>query len=230
MIDDDAVYSEFFKKQVDSCARNYGLSMELHTTKDISDVLYSKIKYDVYFIDIRMPKMSGLDLVRELRNFYVDAEFIFVSAYDEYMQEAFYVKPSAYVKKDRLEEDLKKVILYLKEIEANRNHVISLKSGQKYIEVNPFHIMYCKSVEHYVYLVAQDRSQIMLRAKMDRIDERLRSFDFIRIHRRYLVNLHFIEEVRQNNVKMKDGELLEISRSRKDKLDMVVFNWFAEKS
>lgn len=229
-IDDDAVYGEYFKRQAGSWAKEYGLHMDLDITEDIRDVLCSRIKYDVYFIDINMPQISGLDLVRELRKSYVDAEFIFVSAYDEYMQEAFFVKPSAYVKKDRLENDLRKVFFHLKEMEDNRHQMVLLKNGQKMFEVNPFDIIYCKSVEHYVYLILRDGSTAMLRTKMDVIDEKLQSFDFVRIHRRYLVNLRFIEEVRQNMLVLTSGDVLEISRSRRDKLDIVLFNWFAKKA
>ena len=51
---------------------------------------------DLAFLDIEMPKMTGLNLSDELRALYPDVIVIFVSAYDQYMSEAFRTRAADY--------------------------------------------------------------------------------------------------------------------------------------
>lgn len=230
IIDDNADFCERFQELLSFCAQKEDLKLNLDIAKNVKSVIRSPKKYDVYFIDIVMPELSGLKLVKKLQQMYVTAEFIFVSAYDCYMHDAFFAKPSAFIRKDKLLEDTGEVIRYLKKIERRRKRTAFLKDNNKQVEVNPYDILYCQNVEHYVCLNYREEKRKMIRMKLDEAEEELGAYGFVRIHNRYLVNINEILQVENMQVLMKNGENLTISRRFKKHVDIAMANWFAERA
>src|SRR5213076_2487822 len=70
-------------------------------------------RYDVIFLDVRMPGLDGVELGRVLRRFAAPPQLVFVSAYDSAAVEAFELRALDYLRKPvsrrRLEEALERV-------------------------------------------------------------------------------------------------------------------------
>ncbi len=230
IIDDDITFCNNFQKTVIRYAQRSGLPLRVDIASSAKEILYTGKKYDIFFIDIEMPDISGFDVIQELHQLQVSAEFIFVSAYDSYMQRAFFKKPSAFIRKTHLSDDLKDTIQYLKMIEHQRASTVFLSNATKSIEVSPATILYCQSEEHYVSLYFAKDNPLLIRTKLDVVGSELSCYDFIRIHNRYLVNLNHVAEFNHTCVHLKNGASIPVSRSFQKRVKITMLNWFAKKA
>lgn len=94
--------------------------------------LIRALDYDVVFLDICMPGISGIDLVRELRALKKAPGIVFVTAYEEYAVEAFTVGAVDYLVKPISEERLMEVVARLKErLKADKNGSLAFLAVEK---------------------------------------------------------------------------------------------------
>lgn len=78
------------------------------------------LKPDVIFLDIEMPEISGLDFAEKIIEAGIDAEIVFVTAYDKYALEAFRVNAIDYILKPLSSDAISKTITKLKKIKMSQ--------------------------------------------------------------------------------------------------------------
>ena len=171
--------------------------------------------YDVIFLDIDMPFMSGMECAHKLREEGNKVPIIFETNYsslaiDGYSVNAlgFIVKP---VKQEDVNDVLDKLLDKMKDEADETKIVIKVKSGYqsialneiKYIEVNIHDIFYhCKNG---IY---------QSRGVLKEIEKEFPSEKFVGCSNCYLVNLDAIDSIVKNDVKIGD-EYLKISKNKK---------------
>ncbi len=169
-------------------------------TADEARKLIAALPYDVVFLDIEMPGRSGLDLARELAQA-GGPKVVFTTAYPQYAVEAFDVGAAGYLLKPFDEERLGKVLERLgaragpaaepaapapPRIPAHRNDVTVL--------VAPEEVVFAYAEAEQVYLKLH-RERLGCRFTLRELEARLRPHGFLRVHRRFLVNLAKVREV-----------------------------------
>lgn len=152
-------------------------------------------KFDVVFLDINMPQVSGLELGYELK--YMDSEIaiIFQTAYEEHALKAFDIGAVAYLVKPYSLEQVKQAMERVKVAKVKDEDLrILSKSGDNYLLLKPKEIHYVKA----------DLSEVMLRTakgfsyyaqKISDLQTKLEAHNFVRIHRSYLINIDEIKEI-----------------------------------
>jgi len=152
-------------------------------------------KFDLAFLDINMPQVSGLELGYELR--YIDANvaIVFQTAYDEHALKAFDIGAVGYLVKPYSIEQLKQVVERLNTPKAKEEELrIMSKNGENYLLLKPQEIYYVKA----------DLSEVMLRSakgfsyyaqKISDIEKKLEAYNFVKIHRSYLINIDEIKHI-----------------------------------
>ena len=151
--------------------------------------------FDLVLLDINMPETSGLELGYELRYHQEDIAIIFQTAYDEHALKAFDIGAVGYLVKPFSMEQLEQSIERVK-LETKSSHDLRLmsKTGESYYLLKPEEIYYVKA----------DLSEVMLRSskgfsyyaqKISDLEKRLLAYNFVRIHRSYLININMIKEI-----------------------------------
>ena len=170
--------------------------------------LLEKEQVDAIFIDINMPDLNGLDFVRSLEN---PPLVVFTTAYSEYAVEGFKANAIDYLLKPfdlnefrRAAEKLKTQFELLNAAQVSQvdeDDAMFLKSEYKVVRVNIKDIRYIEAMSEYlrIYTTTLARPVIVL-LSMKKMEERLPSAQFMRIHRSYIVNLKKIREVSKNHV------------------------------
>ncbi len=117
--------------------------------------------FDIAFLDVRMRSMTGLELVRKLRDIYPKTNIIFVTGYDEYAGDAMRLHASGYIEKPVTEEKIRQELKYLRDpipeekphsllrINCFGNFEVFLPGGE------PLHWERSKSKECFAYLVSR---------------------------------------------------------------------------
>lgn len=159
---------------------------------------------DVVFLDIHMPGLDGLEMARLLTGFSRPPLVVFVTAHEGFAVQAFDLKAVDYVLKpvrhERLAEAVRRVAL-LRETttpipvhEPDPDHIsVELGGVMRFVPVEE--ITHVEAQGDYARLHTAHGSHLV-RIPLSTLEERWRSRGFVRIHRRHLVALHHIDELR----------------------------------
>lgn len=169
--------------------------------------LLSEEEVDLIFLDINMPGLNGLDLVRSM---VVKPFIVFTTAYSEYAIDGFKLDAIDYLLKPFEFHDLLKAAektrkyIEFKSATALENDTVQFDNGNslfvkadyKVVRINIARIKYIEGMSDYVriFIEGEDKPVITL-LSMKKIEERLPPQQFMRVHRSYIVNLQKITEV-----------------------------------
>jgi len=164
---------------------------------------------DLIFLDINMPKLSGISFLKSLKNAPL---VIFTTAYSEYALEGFELDAVDYLKKPFGFERFCKAffkaeeLLRLKTIDKNRppvqpdpNDFFFVKSNKKNYKVRFSDICYIEGLGDYIQIHLQEQ-KIVANLSMKKMTELLPDEKFHRIHKSYIISLERIELVEGNSV------------------------------
>ena len=167
--------------------------------------LIKAIPYDVIFLDIDMPGLSGMQMAEVLSGLAKPPALVFVTAHSEHALQAFEVAAVDYLVKPVEIERLKIAIGRLSAPEPGVGRVERIpveKAGRK-ILVGVDEIYYVMAKDDYSYLFT-DSARYLSTISLAQLESRLERSGFFRVHRRFLVNLDRVQEV----VPMYGGTLL----------------------
>lgn len=155
---------------------------------------------DLIFLDIQMPKLSGIDFLKTLKN---PPKVIFTTAFRDYALDGFELEVADYLLKpipfDRFLKAVGKVLhqpiaqqssTAVKQ-DPNDNYVY-FKVDKKMIKVRMTDILYIESVKDYVKVKTGDK-EIVTQQKISYLEESLPKENFLRIHRSFIVNREKID-------------------------------------
>jgi DNA-binding LytR/AlgR family response regulator len=167
---------------------------------------------DALFLDIRMPGLDGLELARILRRFSAPPPVVFVTAYDEHALEAFDLRAVDYlmkpVREERLHEAVGRVLEARGRVSAAGpvaeevdDETIAVELGGVTRFVKRSEVRYVEAHGDYARLVTDD-GRHLVRVSLAHLEEEWADAGFVRIHRRWLVPLSAIDEVRSDGGRM----------------------------
>ena len=150
---------------------------------------------DLIFLDIRMPELTGIEMLKSLGN---PPGVIFTTAYRDYAVEAFELDVVDYlVKPISLERLLRAVNRYFERAQGKGNSsaqapenkipgTLTIYSDKKTHKINVDDILYVEGMKDYA-LVHTDRGRLVTRDTMRNLEKMLAPHDFIRVHRSWIV-------------------------------------------
>ena len=192
------------------------------------------MKPDLIFLDIRMPHLSGFDLLNLIPN--KRFKVIFTTAYDEYAIKAIRFSALDYLLKpidvDELISAVKRFVhsnddlIHQQALFKNMSHNMQTQGvnqlrlalpGNDGIQfLMPQEIIRCEASVNYTIFHIHGGKQQLISKTLGEYEELLNPYHFIRTHKSHLVNLDFISYVDQNGfVILNDSSKVEISRRRK---------------
>lgn len=175
-------------------------------------------RIDVIFIDIQMPDLSGIDLIKKLE---YKPCVIFTTAYDQYALEGFKVdaidyllKPVDYPEFLKAVNKAKKWILANNEIKSIKTdqEFLFIKSEYKIIRIELNSIKYIEGMSEYVRIHRENAKAIMSLLSLKMLQEQLPSEKFMRVHKSYIVNLNKISEIENNNILFDNNCIIPVSK------------------
>ncbi len=181
----------------------------------------NKSTVDLAFVDINMPEMSGMELVKA----HSELNFIFTTAYSEYAVESYKVEAIDYLLKPITYEDFlraanraKKLIGMEKsdKMEAKDDHFFVKSDGQT-VRINFCDIEYIESQSEYVKIVLHDGKFIVSFMRLKNLENTLPVQNFMRVHRSYIVNLDKIISISRNRIIFNNETYITVGEQYKDK-------------
>lgn len=185
--------------------------------------IISQNEIDLIFLDIEMPNLNGLDLVKTLEKL---PQFIFTTAYPQYALDGFNLNATDYLVKpipfhrfikalararekyESLKHKTPDLITQPKVVQTNNKpaqNFIFVKSEYENIKINTNEIVYLQGLKDYIKIFTNTKtSSILTLSSFKEILEKLPENKFIRVHRSYVVNIDYITALQKSKIIIQD--------------------------
>jgi len=180
---------------------------------------------DIVFLDIEMPKISGLEFLQRL---HVESMVILTTAFPQYALEGYELDIIDYLLKPFALSRFLKAVQKAKDYHEMKNRTngtfqssyIFIKSDKRIEKIELNDIIYAESTGNYVS-IHTDEKRIIAYLTMKSLESQLPGDEFIKIHQSYLVNCSKIDAIEGNEIKI-GNKSLPISRNYRDLVMRVV--------
>lgn len=197
--------SQFENLEVAATCRNAVKAFEILETQDI----------DLIFLDIQMPKLTGIDFLKSIKN---PPKVILTTAYIDYALEGYELDVIDYlVKPISFQRFLKAINKYFaiasvkdsskidKETKSEKDFTF-VKADRKNHKVLFSEIIYVESIKDYIKIHAINK-KLVVKQTLSSFENELPAEDFIRIHRSFIVNLNYITAYTAHDIEINSIEL-----------------------
>ncbi len=230
-IDDEPLALRQIKSYIDR-AEQLELVAVCRSAKEAQKVLEQN-SVDLIFVDINMPDMNGLELVRSLTSTHY---IVFTTAHPEFAIEGFKLNAIDYLLKPFTFEEFMKAsqkaislvdlverchaaesAIAQNEAESSDKEYLSVKADYKTQLVKISDIVYLESAGEYVRLHIEGSSTITTLFRLKNMETSLPQDNFLRVHRSYIVNLRRISSYTKGRIFLDNGEYIPLGENYKER-------------
>jgi DNA-binding LytR/AlgR family response regulator len=211
IVDDEPPAREILKRYVDKMPM-LQLAGACSNAFDVIAFLHHQ-SVDFMFLDIQMPQLSGLELLRTLAN---PPKIIFTTAFDNYAVDSYELDAVDYLMKPiKFERFIKAVNKAIPKRESERpgnlvtsknsvaeaENFLYFRSDRKMVKVVLKDILYVESLKDYVK-IATCQDQVVTKYAMTAMEAMLPGESFLRIHRSYMVSRDKVQSFSQSHIQI----------------------------
>lgn len=184
--------------------------------------------FDLLLLDIEMPGKSGMEIAREVKKICPQTLIIFITSHSEYAIDSFELSIFRFIPKDCIDQKLPFAIkdaLTFIELQKDKMYVISTPTRYEKIPYN--NIIYIQKDGKYS-LFTTDKGETQIRKTLTKVHEELDQEQFIFIDRGCIVNLLQIMRLDADDVIMRNGVALPISKKRIKELRSIINKYWGQ--
>ncbi|MDN5216898.1 LytTR family DNA-binding domain-containing protein [Fulvivirgaceae bacterium BMA12] len=216
IVDDDLVFQTIIKGFIE---KTDFLKIEgiFSNAIDAAGFLAS-IQIDLMFLDIEMPEMTGLELLKTLDD---PPQIILISNQDQYALDAFEFNVADYLLKpiNSYSRFLKAVsrtkanINKKQPVDTIANRHVFLKENGKLVKIDLESVHFVQGYGDYIKFITRDGVHVVY-DNLREVKEKLPRLDFMQVHRSFIVRIDKIDSLDASMLKI-DNQLIPVSRSFK---------------
>lgn len=230
--EDQAVQINLLNNQIENWAKEkeVNISIDNFTTAESFLFKWSDYeKYDIIFLDIKMRKMSGIELSNIIREKNKIVDIVFVTGFFKYALHGYRVGAMQYLMKPINTQDLHLCLdKTLDRINDKcESSIIILETTKQVIKLDYNKIYYCIMFSPYID-IHTNSEKITLRKKISDLEKVLPDKYFVRCHRSYIVNVKYIKSITKNNVLLENELKIPISRGKYKEINDVFIDYVSE--
>lgn len=212
IVDDEPYAIEVLKNYIDRIPALHLVATCANAIEAFSLLQDSSI--DLVFLDIKMPQLSGTELVRTLEH---RPHIIFTTAYREYAFDGFELNVLDFLLKPvSFDRFLKSISKLLKAENTNeppkeilqpiQDQFLYLRVDRKMIKIMVADIVYVESLKDYVKIILNNK-QIVTKHTITALEAMLPEDQFLRVHRSFIVNSEKVEAITQSHLQIGNKEI-----------------------
>lgn len=219
IIDDDEIARLTLEHYISQCA-------DLHLTAMLTDGvralewLQAGNRADLLFLDVQMPLLSGLELLRLLPE---PPSVILTTARPDFAVEAFELRVADYLVKPFEFWRFRQAVERVRQRQAvpaaapvavvvAAEPAVFVKTNNRIVRVPLVEILYVEAVASYAVVVTTTQ-QLLSNQSIKEFSDRLPTPQFARVHRSYIVNRQRIEAIEDNVILLQGGRTVPVGKT-----------------
>lgn len=186
--------------------------------------------FDIFFLDIFMSGINGIEVARHIRNISPDSLLVFVSSSDDFYRESYDLYAFNYLIKPLRKEKLSEVLhRAVERLNKDADQVVRISFNNQLHTIRCSLLLYLSSERHVVNFYLKSGEILRAYGKLDDYSTQLPAKAFVRCHQSFIVNLNHVTAMTTNEFSL-DGIKVPISKSyfgeAKEKYRMQMFGDF----
>lgn len=174
---------------------------------------HNRRHFDVLFLDIQMPGISGLELAARLRKKQYAPLVVFTTGRDELVYQAMHVHPFGFLRKNFVREEVPRLMHDIIWEYNKQTKRLRLKCKQGIVSLGYPEIFYIESRKNNLIFYTKE-SDYITRESIGVMERALNPFGFIRTHSGFIVNLDHVYMLEKTFLILDDGRRVPVSRNK----------------
>ncbi|MCD8744833.1 LytR/AlgR family response regulator transcription factor [Clostridioides difficile] len=206
--EDDITQIAFLRECILKSLEGISSQIEVFEFNSGEELLETNLEgIDIFFLDIKMLQLTGIDVAKIIRETNDTSEIIFITSIVDYIQEGYKVRAYRYLLKPIDFGDLNESILScISDIIKKRENFMLIENKGIINKILINSIMYIE-VRKKVLTIHTKNDTYYTKNSMDKIELELEKYNFFRCHKSYLINLEYIQFICKNTVVINDEDV-----------------------
>lgn len=210
--DDDSIFCKALRSMLLDYKTQHRLHIDIYEFASGETLLQSGKAFDMIFLDYQMPGLDGLEVARALRRINIACSIVFVTSYPQFILESFEVQPYRFFVKPLHPEQ---VVALMNTFIAHQKllaPIIVINDSEQKI-VNAKDILYLEGDGKYC-IIRTATGTYNSSKTLAQAHALLPQHCFYRCHKSYVVNLYSVSSFDKGTVKLVNGEVAQVGRSK----------------
>ncbi len=211
--DDNKIELSYIYKVISKAFKNHNVICDFKLYNSANKLLAENfdLHFDVIFLDLDMPEISGMEVASRLNKLNENTEIVFVTNHDEFVYKAYKFKALGFIRKKYLDNEIDEILdSIIESINLKHQFIVFPNSKIKY---NINEIIFMQSDDHYIDIITTSAKDT-IRDSLNNIEKTYAHYGFIRIHSRYLVSYRYIYSIENSTVILINQQQLPMSRNK----------------
>ena len=156
------------------------------------------IEYDLYFLDIDMPNINGINIAEIINRNYQDSKIIFCSMREDLVFDTYSVNSFFFIRKSNIEQDVNNAYIKLSNSNKRLNNIFKCTNEI----INYRDIIYLYKDNNYIVLHTKNNRIVKERVNLKAVINQFENNGFIEIYHGTLVNVRWIKRIDKNENKL----------------------------
>jgi len=218
IVDDDELCVSVIEDMISQlddfiCIETFQNALDAYNYLEANDV-------DVVFLDVEMPKMGGIELLKSLKK---SPMVVMITSHEEFALESYEYNVTDFLKKPaewsrflKTIEKIRKEFLDLAAqlLESSDQEHVFIKTDSKLVQLNLSQVLWVEALGNYIRVHTEEDKYTVL-STMKEIEAKLPAKDFIRVQRSFIIRVDKVKAIEDNYIIIKDKEI-HIGKSYKE--------------
>ena len=171
------------------------------------------IRFDLFFLDIEMPEMDGMQLAKQIRETLPDSVILFLTSHDEFAPDGYRVQALRYLSKHTWKKYLNEALsAAMAQLEKQESGSLAVSHYGNLQRIPYREILYIRHIARYCQIVTRAGKTIQDERGIKKLFEIIGDERFIFIDRGAFINLDYIQRIENGQAVMTNNDSLPISR------------------
>jgi DNA-binding LytR/AlgR family response regulator len=218
IVDDDELCISVIEDMISQlddfiCIETFQNALDAYNYLEANDV-------DVVFLDVEMPKMGGIELLKSLKK---SPMVVMITSHEEFALESYEYNVTDFLKKPaewsrflKTIEKIRKEFLDLAAqlLESSDQEHVFIKTDSKLVQLNLSQVLWVEALGNYIRVHTEEDKYTVL-STMKEIEAKLPPKDFIRVQRSFIIRVDKVKAIEDNYIIIKNKEI-HIGKSYKE--------------
>ncbi len=223
--DPDTAFAKNLSERIRQEFKQYHINVQITIRADsISLLRNSTPDTQLYFLEIRIPGLSGIQTAKKLRQLNPCAELIFVSNDADAVFDTFCCQPLRFIRKNRIFQELPEAIKAFLLLQQKKQPAALIPASTDEIWLRLSDLIYVESSAHYLNFYCE-KIQFHTCGNIDDYWEKLKPFYFVQPSKKYLVSCRYIAKIGEHEILLTNHTLIQMETVQKNAVQTAYFQY-----